>query len=158
MNLLPAYRTKISSEWIDYNGHLRDAYYGLIFSYATDEMMDRIGLDEDYRTRTRCTLYSLEIHLHYLHEVKKTDEVSVQIYVLAADSKRIHVGAVFFCDRVSEPVATAEAMMLHVLQAENPASALLPTPVQEKLTSLLTDPANYQLKFPGSRKIELRRR
>ncbi len=158
MNVLPLYRTKILPEWIDYNGHLRDAYYSLIFSYATDEMMDQIGLDEAYRTRTRCTLYSLEIHLHYLHEVKKTDALSVQIYVLGVDHKCIHVGAAFLCDRVSGPVATAEAMMLHVLQAEKPASAALPAPVQEKLASLLTDADTYLLKFPGSRKIELRRR
>ena len=37
------YRTPIAPEWIDYNGHLRDAYYGLIVSQATDALMDRLG-------------------------------------------------------------------------------------------------------------------
>ncbi|EEE35651.1 conserved hypothetical protein [Rhodobacteraceae bacterium KLH11] len=27
-------------EWIDYNGHMQDAYYGLVFSYAVDAMQD----------------------------------------------------------------------------------------------------------------------
>jgi acyl-CoA thioester hydrolase len=27
-------------EWTDYNGHLRDAYYLLVFSMATDALMD----------------------------------------------------------------------------------------------------------------------
>ena len=59
---IPVYETPILPEWIDYNGHLRDAYYGLIFSQSTDALMDRIGLDAAYRhapaarcTRWRCT-------------------------------------------------------------------------------------------------------
>jgi acyl-CoA thioesterase FadM len=69
---VPIYRTGIVPAWIDYNGHLRDAYYGLIVSYSIDALMDRIGLDEAYRTRTGCTLYTLEMHIHYLREVKST--------------------------------------------------------------------------------------
>jgi acyl-CoA thioester hydrolase len=38
------YETPILPQWIDYNGHLRDAYYGLIVSEATDALMDRVGL------------------------------------------------------------------------------------------------------------------
>ena len=29
------HRTAVAPEWVDYNGHLRDAYYLLIFSHAT---------------------------------------------------------------------------------------------------------------------------
>jgi len=32
--------------------------------------MDHLGLDEAYRKSTRCTLYTLEMHIHFLHEVK----------------------------------------------------------------------------------------
>ncbi|PKL97622.1 MAG: 4-hydroxybenzoyl-CoA thioesterase, partial [Gammaproteobacteria bacterium HGW-Gammaproteobacteria-9] len=39
---LPTYRTTISTEWVDYNGHLRDAFYLLIFSYATDALMEHL--------------------------------------------------------------------------------------------------------------------
>ena len=47
------YRTALAPEWIDYNGHLRDAYYGLIASYACDALMDRLHMDAAYRERTR---------------------------------------------------------------------------------------------------------
>ena len=30
------YTTTDHPEWIDYNGHMQDAYYELIFSYAVD--------------------------------------------------------------------------------------------------------------------------
>src|SRR5208283_418129 len=58
---LSAYRAEILPEWIDYNGHLRDAYYVLILSYAVDEVMEGLGLGAAYRERTRCTLYTLEL-------------------------------------------------------------------------------------------------
>ncbi len=67
---LPLYRAKIEPDWIDYNGHLRDAYYGLVASLAIDDVMDHLGLDAAYRERTHCTLYTVEVHLHYLQEVR----------------------------------------------------------------------------------------
>ena len=80
---IPLYQTAIRPEWIDYNGHLRDAYYALIVSQASDALMDRIGLDAAYRTRTGCTLYTVEMHIHYLHEVKETDTVTVALRLTA---------------------------------------------------------------------------
>ena len=40
MPILTTYSTPVLEEWVDYNGHLRDAFYLLIFSYATDALMD----------------------------------------------------------------------------------------------------------------------
>ena len=50
--MLTTYRTPILPEWVDYNDHLRDAFYLLIFSYATDALMTRIGLDQAGRERS----------------------------------------------------------------------------------------------------------
>ena len=49
----------------------------MVLSNAIDDVMDHLGLDAAYRERTRCTLYTLELHMHYLHEVKSTDELQV---------------------------------------------------------------------------------
>jgi acyl-CoA thioesterase FadM len=84
---IPLYQTAILPEWIDYNGHLRDAYYGLIVSHAIDALMDRIGIDAAYRERTGCTLYTVEMHIHYLHEVKQADTAIVAARIPGADSK-----------------------------------------------------------------------
>src|SRR6267154_6095101 len=133
---LPIYRAKIEPEWIDYNGHLRDAYYGLVASYAVDDVMDHLGLDAAYRERTHCTLYTLEVHLHYLHEVKSSDDLRVISSIWDFDSKRIHIGCRFICSRVSESVATAEMMLLHVHQGQKPAVASFPDEVSAKLEAL----------------------
>jgi acyl-CoA thioesterase FadM len=76
------YHCQVRPEWIDYNGHLRDGYYALILSFAIDALMDRLGLDEAYRTRSRATLYTLEMHMHFLHEVRQTDAVAVDVSIL----------------------------------------------------------------------------
>ncbi len=155
---LSPYRTAIAADWIDYNGHLRDAYYGVVFSSAIDEFMDQLGLDEAYRKRTHCTLYTLETHIHYLREVKASDDLAVQIAVLDCDQKRIHARGVFTCARVAEPVAVAEAMLLHVMQGAAPASAPFPPPAAQRLLELRSAAAGTDAGLPQSRKIEIRRR
>jgi acyl-CoA thioester hydrolase len=155
---IPRYRAKIEPAWIDYNGHLRDAYYGLVLSYAIDDFMDHLGLDARYRERTRCTLYTLEMHLHYLHEVKSTDELDVETSVLDADRKRIHVGCRFVCPRVSGAVATGEVMLMHVHQGDQPAGAAFPADVEQALQSLQLPGDASAAWGPGSRKIAIKRR
>jgi acyl-CoA thioester hydrolase len=157
-NRVPLYRAKIESSWIDYNGHLRDAYYGLIVSFAIDDFMDHIGLDAAYRERTRCTIYTLEQHLHYLHEVKSTDELDVETSVLDADHKRIHVGCRFTCPRVDGAAATADVMLLHVHQGEQVASAPFPADVDAALQALKLSADAAAAWGPVSRKIEIKRR
>lgn len=158
MTELPVYRATIEPDWIDYNGHLRDAYYGLVASYAVDGVMDILGLDAAYRERTHCTLYTLEVHLHYLHEVKSSDDLGVISSVLDFDRKRIQVGCRFICSRVSEPVATAEMMLLHVRQEDKPSVASFPDEVTAKLEALKVSPDAREAFGPSSRKIELKRR
>ena len=158
MSELPAYHARIQSDWIDFNGHLRDAYYGLVASYAIDDVMDILGMDAAYRERTHCTLYTLEMHLHYLHEVKSSDDLHVMSSVLDFDRKRIQVGCRFICSRVSGPVATAEMMLMHVHQGDKPTVASFPEDVSAMLEGLKVSAAAREAFGPSSRKIEIKRR
>jgi acyl-CoA thioesterase FadM len=85
------HRDTVKPEWVDYNGHLRDAFYMLIFSLATDAFMDRIGLDDAGRTSRGRSLFTLEAHINYLHEIKEGATVRVEASVLAFDAKRVHL-------------------------------------------------------------------
>ena len=162
------YSTPIAREWIDYNGHLRDAYYALIVSLATDALMERLGMDEGYRQRTRCTLYTLEMHVHFLREVKATDIVQVAVRILASDQKRIHAAFELRCAPRPDPVAGAELMLLHVMQGETPAAAPFPAAVVAALLEFTRGAAadaghapaagSGAARIPGSRRIELPRR
>jgi acyl-CoA thioester hydrolase len=112
--LLTSYRTAIPAEWVDYNDHLRDAFYLLIFSYATDALMDRIGLDASGRTRTGHTLYTLECHLNYLNEVKLGTEVEVRTQLLAHDHKRLHVHLGLYRPDDEQLLAASEQMLMNI--------------------------------------------
>ena len=153
---IPIFETPVLPEWIDYNGHLRDAYYGLIVSLATDALMDRVGLDAAYRARTGCTLYTLEMHLHYLHEVHRTDTVAVSVRIEGADHKRIH--ATFELRRVGDPAvaASTEVMLLHVHQASDKvAAAPFPQQVRAALAELQAASIALPAEGPGSRRMGL---
>ena len=156
MKALKVYSTAIAPEWIDYNGHLRDAYYGLVLSYACDALMDQVGLDEAYRRSTTCTLYTLEQHMHFLHEVKQSDQLDVLVRVMAADHKRIHAAFDFYCARYPDPVALGEMMLLHVRQDATPVSVPFPPSIQAALAALVASTSTVQAPGPASRRIELR--
>jgi len=154
---IPIYETAIQPEWIDYNGHVRDAYYGLIASLATDALMDRVGLDESYRTRSGCTLYTVEMHLNYLQEVHRSDTATVTVRIAGVDHKRIH--AAFEIARRAKPgvAATAEVMLLHVCrQGAGVATASFPPEVSRALAELQAASAALPAEGPGSRRMELR--
>ena len=151
------HETPIRDEWIDYNGHLRDAYYGLIFSEAVDALMDRVGLDAAYRARTGGTLYTVEMHLHYLQEVKKTDTVVITLRLLGVDAKRIHVALELLAAGHTKTATAAEVMLLHVRQHEGKVTtATLPAEVAAALAALTSAAAAMQAGAPGSRRMELR--
>lgn len=114
MPALITYRTPVQEDWVDYNGHLRDAFYLLIFSYATDALMERIGLDADSRGQSGNSLFTLEAHINYLHEVKLGTEVWVQTQIIGFDRKRLHVYHSLHRDGFAEALAASEQMLLHV--------------------------------------------
>ncbi|QHG68110.1 thioesterase family protein [Pseudomonas putida] len=114
MPALITYRTPVQEDWVDYNGHLRDAYYLLIFSYATDALMERIGLDADNRGQSGNSLFTLEAHINYLHEVKLGTEVWVQTQIIGFDRKRLHVYHSLHRAGFDEVLAASEQLLLHV--------------------------------------------
>ncbi|MFM0343486.1 thioesterase family protein [Paraburkholderia sp. RL17-347-BIC-D] len=111
---LPSYRDTVRAEWVDYNGHLRDAFYMLIFSFATDVLIDLIGLPDAVRKERQRSIYTLEAHINYLHEIKEGAQVRVDMRLLGHDAKRLHLYLEMFADDGDEPVAAGEQMLLHV--------------------------------------------
>lgn len=114
MPALTTYTTQVLPDWVDYNGHLRDAFYLLIFSYATDALMDTLGLDSENREASGHSLFTLELHLNYLHEVKRGADVEVQTQLIAHDAKRLHLYHSLHLVGDEKALAGNEQMLLHV--------------------------------------------
>jgi len=151
-------RSAVQPGWIDYNGHLRDAYYVVVLSEAIDALMDRIGIDAAYRARTRNTLYSLEMHMHWLEEVKAQDTLEIVAWLLAADQKRLHIGCDVRTARHARPAATAEFVLLHVQQGEQPAAAPFPAEIQAAIERLRAAADGAAWPGPRSRELALKKR
>jgi acyl-CoA thioester hydrolase len=153
------YRTELSKDWIDYNDHLRDAYYGVILSLAVDGLMDHhLGLDAAYRERTQCTLYSLESHIYWLREVKFGATIEVDAHVLGSDSKRLHLGTDVRVVGRTEVAATAEYMLLHYRQGEHAGAASFPAEVLARIEALKAVDGGLEWAGPRSRALTLVKR
>ena len=122
---LPEFTESVRPEWIDYNGHLSEAYYVLVFGHATDAMMAGTGLTDAYREVTGCSLYTVESHVRYLREVKEGSELRIRTRVLGVDTKKVRfahemvvtevaAGEPGVADGGIEPVATTELLGVHV--------------------------------------------
>jgi acyl-CoA thioesterase FadM len=115
---LRLHRSRVIPDWVDYNGHLSEAYYVLIFGHATDALLDAIGMDGNYRTRTRRSVYTVDARIVYLSEVACGEEVEVLTWIAGADSKRMLVHHTMYRsegDTASrKPVAQTELVLLSV--------------------------------------------
>ncbi|MFJ8845940.1 thioesterase family protein [Streptomyces cyaneofuscatus] len=140
---LPLFRRTVRPEWIDYNGHMSEAFYVLVFGYATDSMMIETGLHAGYRESTGCSLYTVESHLRYLRDVAVDAHLVVRTRLLGADAKKLRfvhemyvVGAADDIPQPEDgPVATSELLALHVDQRAGRA-APFPDAVRERLDGL----------------------
>jgi acyl-CoA thioester hydrolase len=112
--LLTLHRATVLPAWVDYNNHLNDGYYTVIFSDATTALMAYIGLGPAERQATNHTLFTLEMHTNYLLEVKGGVEVRVDTQLLAHDEKRLHIFHTMHRGNESEIVATNEQMLLSI--------------------------------------------
>jgi acyl-CoA thioester hydrolase len=110
---LPDYTDVARPEWTDYNGHLSEAYYVLVFGFATDRMMELVGLDERYRAETGGSLYTVEAHVRYLREVRGQAALRVSTTVVSVGAKKVR-----FCHQMyvgdDTCVATEELLAVHV--------------------------------------------
>ncbi|WP_291734155.1 thioesterase family protein [Leisingera sp. F5] len=129
--MLYSFETSVLPEWIDYNGHMRDSYYGLVFSLAVDAFQDEVGFDEAYRRRTGCTIYLLEDHKFFLREVKEGARVRVETRIVGCDSKRFHLHMQMFNGTALASVG--EFMELHVCQHPQPHAMPMPEEILQKL-------------------------
>lgn len=127
------FETHVDPAWIDYNGHMRDAYYGLAFSHAAEAVQVEIGLGEAYCKRTGCSVYLLEEHKFFLKEIKSGAEIRVETSVLDCDAKRYHLYMRMMSNGTE--VAVSELMELHINQHPRPHAAEIPAEVAQKLKS-----------------------
>src|ERR1700740_1128456 len=81
----------VPPEWIDYNGHMMDAFYFLAFTEATEAFLDHVGLGVAYQARTTAGIYTAESHLCFVSGVTEGATLRYRTQLLGHDEKRMHV-------------------------------------------------------------------
>lgn len=144
---LRLYSSAVRPEWIDYNGHMNEAYYVLVFGLTTDAFLDWIGMDAAYRERTHSSLYTVEGHIAYLREVPLGTTLNLATTLVAADAKRVHLFHEMTREGDGEILATYELLTLHVDQA-GPRVTAMPRPILDKVTTLASAHEPLAAKLP----------
>jgi len=142
---LPIYEAKVLPAWIDYNGHMNVAFYVLAFDQATDKLCDLLDIGVEHLKRDNGSIFTLDLRVNYLQEVKEGDALRFDVQLLDHDTKRLHVFMRMFHASEGYLAATEEFITLHVdmttrraapfpagtlkkLEALRTAHAALPTP------------------------------
>ncbi|WP_326688697.1 thioesterase family protein [Streptomyces sp. NBC_01795] len=104
---LPDFHQRVRAEWIDYNGHMSEAFYVLVFGHATDALMDAVGLGPGYREESGCSLYTVEAHVRYLREVEDGTPLTLRTRILGVDAKKLRFAHEMYAGPADESAAVA---------------------------------------------------
>jgi acyl-CoA thioester hydrolase len=132
---LRLHETTVAPAWVDYNGHMSESCYLLVFGDGADAFFRFLGIDEDYRAAGH-SLYTVETHLHHRREVSEGEGLCLTLRVLDADAKRVHLFSEMFHSGTGDLVASAEQMLVHVDTAAGRSTAL-PEELQRRLSLIL---------------------
>ena len=134
------FKINVQEQWIDYNHHMQDAYYGLVFSYAVDHFQDVVGFDKSYRSKTGCTIFVIEDHKFYLSEVKLGSELMIKTTLVDADKEKFILHSQMLVD--GKTAAVSEMLQAHVRTRPIPKITEMPELIYMKFTDLLKQTAD----------------
>src|SRR5271170_7884830 len=133
---------EVAPDWIDYNGHMNDACYAIVFSRAGDAFMEKIGLGPLERDATKRSIFTLALLIRFISEARLGDALAVSLQVLECDAKRLRFWLEARRAADGEPVATSEQVLTCVdLAGEKARAAEFPPAVAAKLDSLAREHA-----------------
>ncbi len=130
----------VRPEWIDYNGHLSEAYYVLVFGHATDAAMVGLGMPPEYLVETRTSLFTLEAHVRYLDQIPPEAHLCVRTSVIGVTGKLVWLWHEMWSeDRLR---ATEEVIMVHVDTAAGRSSPI-PDDLRARAEALRVPPPEH---------------
>jgi carnitine 3-dehydrogenase len=110
---LAFHRTPVIEAWTDYNDHMTESAFLLVFGDSSDTFFRFIGIDEAYRATGR-SIYTVETRIHNRREARIGDPLALTFRILDHDAKRLHVFHTMTNDVTGDILATAEQILVHV--------------------------------------------
>lgn len=142
----------VKPEWVDYNSHMADYAYGLVFSDAGNAYLEHFNIGAAYLQAHEATFYTLESRIGYLKECHRGDRISVTVQLVDLDKKRVHFLLVMR-NESNETLALSEQLLMHVSQKGGvPKSATMP----DDVFAVLRGEAERHQNLPKPRWLERR--
>ena len=138
----------VRPEWIDYNGHLSEGYYVIVFGHASDAAMAALGMTPAYLVETATSLFSVEAHVRYLDQIPPGARLEVRTSVIGVTAKLLWLWHEMWSD--DRLRATEEVLMVHVDTAVGRASPF-PDDLRARAEALRVAPPEH-----ASRRIAVR--
>jgi len=134
---LQPWRETVQPDWIDYNGHLTEAFYVFVFGHATDHVMAQTGMTLAHIEASGTSLFTLEAHVRYLREVQGLVELEVRSSVIGRTAKLVWIWHEMWLE--GELSATEEVLVAHV-DTNAGRSAPMPDELAARFDQLLDQP------------------
>ncbi|MGR3199508.1 MAG: carnitine 3-dehydrogenase [Paracoccus sp. (in: a-proteobacteria)] len=104
-------RRSVPVTWTDYNGHMNEAAYLELGTWATDGLMQLVGADADYVASGK-SFFTVDTRIRYLDEVARGAVLTVTTQVLEGEGKKMKLfHRVLKADGTL--AATLETLLLH---------------------------------------------
>lgn len=110
---LELHRCTVKPEWVDYNRHMSESCYLLVFGDNNDAFFRYFGIDDDYRSGGH-SIYTAETHIRHLREVALGEPLRLTLRLLDFDHKRLHIFHEMVHAASDTLLATAEQLLMHV--------------------------------------------
>jgi acyl-CoA thioesterase FadM len=146
----------VPPRWIDYIGHMMDAYYFAAFTEATEALLDHLGLGERYRADSGCGMYTVESHVCFAASVRAGEVLNYDSQLLGGDEKRLHVFHRMSRSPSGTVAATSELMFLHV-NIDTERVVPMPSGRWQAVSRLAAAQAGLAVPASAGRGIQLRR-
>lgn len=126
-------RQAVPVTWTDYNGHMNEAAYLELGTWATDGLMQLIGANAEY-IAAGASFFTVDTRVRYLDEVHRAELLTVTTQVLEGAGKKMKLFHRIY-KQDGAVCATIETLLLHTDLRTRRASEPLPE-VAAKLTAL----------------------
>lgn len=144
----------VEASWIDANGHVNVAFYVLAFDRAVDALLARIGMDAASIAARQMSVFSAEMHVCYLDELRAGDALRISGRVLGVDARRMHFFLEMHDAVDGRAAATLEQVALHV-DLEQRRTAPFPEPVRARIEALRDEHAGLDRPPQAGRSVGL---
>ncbi|MFT2098034.1 thioesterase family protein [Marinomonas sp. 2405UD66-6] len=124
--MITLFESEVLPEWIDYNGHMNDAYYVVAFSQGIEGFMKYIDLHDSFREEYDVSIYTLQSMVTYLKEVSEEENIVIKGQLLESDAKKLRLFLTMYHATTHDELATMETLLLHMDMKNHRPAPFLP--------------------------------